>query len=88
LFSGWLDDQKRIEKQALDLWLLRADPASRSQMLLQVKSSLAKNIGKRFRVDPANQDITLVGDLLALTDLIDIRDIVSELIAPKLLMAL
>lgn len=57
-------------------------------MLLEVKSSLAKKIGKRFKVDPANQDITLVSDLLALNDLIDIRDLISELIAPKLLLAL
>ena len=67
---------------------MRVDHASRSQMLLEVKSHLAKNIGKRFKVDPANQDITLVGDLLALSELIDIKDIISELIAPKLLSAL
>jgi len=57
-------------------------------MLLEVKGSLAKNIGKRFKVDPANQDITLISDLLALVEMIDIRDIISEIIAPKLLAAL
>lgn len=54
LFTEWLEEQKRIDKQALDFWLLKADTTSRSQMLLQVKSQLAKNIGKRFKVDPAN----------------------------------
>jgi hypothetical protein len=54
-------------------------------MLLEVKSNLAKNIGRRFKVDPSNQDILIISDLIALKDLVDINDIISELVAPRLL---
>jgi len=57
-------------------------------MLLEVKTFMAKNIGKRFKVDPSNQDITLLNDLITLKDSIDIKDIISELVAPRLLAAL
>lgn len=57
-------------------------------MLQEVKRSLASIIGKQFRVDPSNQDITNVKEVIYLKSLIEISDLISELIAPKLLSAL
>lgn len=57
-------------------------------MLQEVKRSLASIIGKQFRVDPLNQDITNVKEVIDLKSLIEISDLISELIAPKLLSAL
>lgn len=49
---------------------------------------MAKSIGKKFRVEPQNQDISLLSDLIALKDIIEVTDILAELVAPKLLAAL
>ena len=57
-------------------------------MLIEIKSFMAKSIGKKFRVEPQNQDISLLSDLIALKDIIDVTDILAELVAPKLLAAL
>jgi hypothetical protein len=57
-------------------------------MLQEVKRSLASIIGKQFKVDPSNQDITNVKEVIELKSLIEISDLISELIAPKLLYAL
>ena len=57
-------------------------------MLIEIKSFMAKSIGKKFRVEPQNQDISLLSDLIALKDIIEVTDILAELVAPKLLAAL
>lgn len=50
-----------------------------------LKQKAALTIGRYFRVNPARQDISILQNVLQLSDIFPSKDLIEEIVMPKLL---